>query len=135
MVATAINLHGIRSYVLFRQAGGLTTSPLATRVLTNAYNTFVGDGVTINTPITFKDDLAAAMTPPVVLPTTGGFTSQGLQYINDHATETIFFSLDGLNDHFELKAQENIVFDFIKAQEIWLRGDAAGGQPFRLLVW
>ena len=131
----SIDLHGIRSYTLFRQDGGTTPSALATIPITTSYATFIGDGVgPPPTPITFKDDVAAAATPPVVLPVTGGFTSQGLQYINDHATSTIFLSLDGINDHFELKAQENITFDFMKTQQIWLRG-TIGAEPYRLRVW
>lgn len=127
------NTRGVMSYTLFRQDGGTTASPIATIPLTTAYATFAGDGATPGTPITFKDDVALAATPSVVYPETGGFTSQGMQFINDSAGN-IFYSLDGINDHMELKPNENIVFDFIRAQRIWLRG-TAGGEAYRLLVW
>jgi hypothetical protein len=116
--------------MLFRHFGG--TSPDGVQPITGAYATFDGGGGP-NTPLVFKDDLAAAETPTRVYPKDTGFTSQGMQYINDSAA-SIFFSLDGKRDHFELKAGENILFDWIRAQEIWLRG-TAGGESYRLIVW
>lgn len=119
------------SYILYRHAGGL--SPTGVLVLTTAYASFDG-GAGAGTPLVFKDDVAAAMTPnPVVFPETGGFLSQAMQYINDSAT-SIFFSFDGIRDHFELKAGENILFDWVKTRHIYLRGEA-GGESFRLIVW
>jgi len=123
-------VRGVCSYTLFRHFGG--TSPDGVLPLAISYALFDGGGG-LNTPLVFKDDLAAAETPPREYPKDTGFTCTGIQFINDSA-RPIFFSLDGLGDHFELKAGENILFDFIRAQQIWLRGDA-GGESYRLVVW
>jgi hypothetical protein len=126
---------GICSYILYRHFGG--ASPDGVLPLTSDYATFDPLQPEINSSagdaLVFKDDRALAESPPRVYPKTDGFICQGIQYINDSAS-SIFFSLDGIRDHFELKAGENFLYDWIKTRKIWLRG-AAGGEAYRLVVW
>jgi len=135
MASNDRNIRGVCSYTLYRWDGAAGASPEHQQPITTAYNTFspVLPSGSPGDPLIFKDDLAHAETPPREYPPDTGFTSTGLQLINDAAT-SIFFSLDGKRDHFELRAGENILFDFIRAQGIWLRG-AAGGEAYRLIVW
>ena len=114
---------GLCSYILFRHTGA--GSPDGILALPAAYVPAA--------PLVFKDDRAAAETPPRAYPKTGGFTCTGFQFINDSGA-TIFFSLDGVQDHFAMLAGENILFDKIHVRQMWLRG-TAGGESFRLVVW
>ena len=123
------NVRGVCSYTLYRHAGGL--SPDGVIALAISYVLFDGGGGP-NTPIVFKDDVAAAETPPRLYPEIGGFTSQLTVLTNDDAT-SIFFSMDGIRDHGEIKAGETIQFDFLRIQSMWLRGEV-GGESYRLWV-
>ena len=129
-MAQSNNIRGVCSYTMFRHSGGL--SPDGVVALTTTYATFDG-GAGPGNIMLFKDDLAAAETPPRVLPVEGGFVCTAFQLINDSAG-SIFFSFDGIRDHFELKVNENILFDLVKATGLFLRGSAAG-LAYRLIVW
>lgn len=121
---------GLSSYILFRHSGG--SSPDHVLALAATYAAFnAGNGA--GNPLLFKDDRAAAETPSRVYPKDNGFRCAAFQVINDSAV-SIFFSFDGVKDHFELFAGENVLFDKLHTDRIWLRG-AAGGEAYRLIVW
>lgn len=61
------------------------------------------------------------------------FRSQGIIISND-AAASVFFSLNGADDHGEILAGEVMVFDWIKVKQIWLRG-ASGGEAYRFWSW
>jgi hypothetical protein len=120
--------------MMFRHFGGLSSPELSQPIVTTyAGFTPILPAAAMGLPLVFKDDIAHAETPPRSYPKDTGFRSTGMQLINDDTT-SIFFSLDGIRDHFELKGGENILFDFIRAQGIWLRGEN-GGEDYRLIVW
>ena len=125
------NYNGVSPiYILFRHSGG--ASPDGILPIAATYAAFDGGGGA-GTPLVFKDDVAAAETPSRNYPPDTGFTAQGFQLINDSGS-SIFFSLDGIRDHWELKAGENILFDVFRGEHLWLRG-TAGGEAYRLIVW
>lgn len=129
-MAQSNNIRGVCSYTMFRHSGGL--SPDGILAVTTDYATFDG-GFGPGNIMLFRDDPAAAEVPTRVLPKEGGFLCTAFQLVNDSAG-SIFFSFDGIRDHFELKAGENILFDLVKSTGLFLRGSAAG-LAYRLIVW
>ena len=121
----------VRSYGLYRHDGGASTNgelPLATTYA--AFDNKQLNPVVLGSPMIFYNDFEAQKGENWP---SDGFVSNGAQLINDGAT-SIFFSLDGIWDTFELRAGENILFDWIKEQQMWLRG-AVAGTNYRLIVW
>ena len=119
----------IRSYGLFRHSGG--SSPNGIMALTGAYASFdAGQGGGPGVPLIFYNDVdvnAGDNWP------TNGFVSTGMQLINDSGAP-IFFSIDGVTDTFDLRAGENILFDWIRVRQLWFRG-TVGGEAYRLVMW
>jgi len=107
-----------RSYILFRRYGG--TSLDHEMQLTLAYP---------ETGLSFTDDVGAWESTPRTLP----FTSMGLQLIND-SDNSIFMSLDGETDHFELYGKENLILDNFRVSKLFLRCTNILDE-YRLIVW
>jgi hypothetical protein len=62
------------------------------------------------------------------------FVSQGLIIANDHATNEIQFSFDGITVEGDLLPLESMNFFTFRRKVIYLRG-AAGGEPYRVWGW
>jgi len=107
-----------RSYIMFRHKGGTSTDHVL--ALTTDYP---------GTALSFTDDVGAEEDPVRTLP----FTSMGLQLIND-SDNSIFMSLDGETDHFELYGKENLILDNFRVSKIFLRGTDVLDE-YRLIVW
>lgn len=60
------------------------------------------------------------------------FTSHTLMFSNDSGN-AFYFSLDGVNDHGRLAANEKLTQDFRRAKRIWFRGTA--GSAFRFWAY
>jgi hypothetical protein len=82
-----------------------------------------------NTSLSFTDDVGAVESIPRILP----FTSMGLQLIND-SDNSIFLSLDGETDHFELYGKENLILDNFRVSKLFLRCTNVL-DSYRLIVW
>ena len=61
------------------------------------------------------------------------FITEGLMIANDSAA-SIFISLNGTDNHGEIKVGETLLFDKAKLKQVWVRG-TAGGEAYRLWAW
>jgi hypothetical protein len=63
-----------------------------------------------------------------------GFTSTNILIVNDHASNYISFSFDGINEHGRILAGESVLFTGLGKSSIYLKGQA-GGEGYRLWAW
>jgi len=62
------------------------------------------------------------------------FLSQGVIIANDHLTNEIQFSFDGVTVEGDLLAQESMNFFTYRRKVVYLRGSAAN-EPYRVWAW
>ena len=62
------------------------------------------------------------------------FVSQGMIIANDHSTNEIQFSFDGVTVEGDLLPQESMNFFTFRRKIVYLRG-GSGGEPYRVWAW